>query len=327
MTAWPLNWRELIEEATRRRKNENLSQAALAAIAGVSRATVLSFERGDTNLQLSKVFDLLTALGLLEGVGPVDSQDEFAQASRIRWQDLVADLAEDDPARLPFGHVSYDYWIEGAEPVPLKALPNILRAIPTYTGWPPFWLASKPGLKPYNRDNGLECWLGGGTDRLFRDAGHSDFWRVAPEGRAFLRRGYQEDGPDNLQPGAVFDLILPVWRSAEVLLHAAALARSLGAAAHGLVHLRATYTGLEGRELVSWAKPLSRNSAPPGLRARASSANLEITVHSDRLEEELELIVAYLLRPLYARFDGFELPQSLLAEELTQLRRARAYLP
>ncbi|HYW15396.1 MAG TPA: helix-turn-helix transcriptional regulator [Allosphingosinicella sp.] len=327
MTAWPLNWRDLIEEAVRRRKSENLSQAALAAIAGVSRATVLSFERGDTNLQLSKVFDLLTALGLLEGVGPVDSQDEFAQASRTRWQDLVADLAEDDPARLPYGHVSYDYWIEGAEALPLKALPDVLRAIPTYTGWPPFRVASKPGLKPYNRDNCLECWLGSGSDRLFRDAGHSDFWRIAPEGRAFLRRGYQEDGPDNLQPGAIFDLTLPIWRCAEVLLHAAALARALSAAPNGLVHLRATYSGLEGRELVSWAKPLSRNSAPPGLRARSSSATLEMTVLADGLEDDLEMLVGYLLRPLYARFDGFELPDSLFAEEIAQLRRARPHSP
>src|SRR5688572_18518939 len=101
MSVEPLNWRDLVEEAVRRRKSEQLTQEALAAIAGVSRTTVLSFERGDTNLQLGKAFDILTALGLLEGVGPVDSQETFVQAARNRWQDLVASLPDDDPARLP----------------------------------------------------------------------------------------------------------------------------------------------------------------------------------------------------------------------------------
>lgn len=324
MTAWPLNWRELIEEAVRRRKAENLSQASLAAIAGVSRATVLSFERGDTNLQLEKAFNILLAVGLLEGVGPVDSQDAFVQAARNRWLDLVADLPEEEPARLPLGHVSYDYWIDGGDPVPLKGLPSLLRSIREHTGWPPFWVASKEGIRPYNRDGLLECWLGGGKDRVFLDAAHSDFWRVTPDGRAFLRRGYQEDGPDNLQPGAIFDLTLTIWRAGELLLHAAALARALATPVPAGLHLRAAYVGLEGRELVSWAKPLSRTAVRPGLRARSSSVTVAVDTDVAEVEKALERPVGRWLKPLYARFEGYELPDRIIEEELADLRRAGA---
>ena len=322
MSKWPLNWRDLVEEAVRRRKADYLSQAALAAIAGVSRATVLAFERGDTNLQLGKAFDILGALNLLEGVGPVDSQDAFVQAARHRWQDLVASLPEDDPARLPLGHVSYDYQLEGVGPVPLRELPSVLRSVESYSGWPPFWISGKQDLRPYNREGQLECWFGGGKDRLFADAGHSDFWRVAPDGRAFLRRGYQEDGPDNLQPGAVLDLTLPIWRTAELLLHAAQLARALGAGRDILIRVRCAYTGLEGRELASWAKPLLRHQVPGGRRARSSSATAEDVASVAEVENGLEQLTARLVRPIYERFEGYQPPDALIADEIADLRRA-----
>jgi transcriptional regulator with XRE-family HTH domain len=321
MSQWPLNWRDLVEEAARRRKAENLSQAALAAIAGVSRATVLALERGDTNLQLGKAFDILGALNLLKGVGPVDSQDTFVQAARNRWQDLVATLPQNDPARLPLGHVSYDYQIEGVGPVPLRDLPAILRSLEGYTGWPPFWIATRSDLRPYNREGQLECWFGGGRDRLLTDAGHSDFWRVAPDGRAFLRRGYQEDGPDNLQPGAIFDLTLPIWRTAELLLHSAQLARAVGGGGDTVLRLRCAYTGLEGRELASWAKPLLRHQVPGGLRARSSSATSTEVTSVAEVEEDLEGLTARLVRPVYERFEGYQPPDALIADEIAELRR------
>ncbi|HEY0310950.1 MAG TPA: helix-turn-helix domain-containing protein [Allosphingosinicella sp.] len=318
-----LNWRGLVEEAVRRRKAENLTQAGLASIAGVSRATVLLFERGETNLQLGKVFDILGALGLLEGVGPIDGQDSFVQAAQHRWQDLVSALPEGDPARLPLGHVSYDYVIEDVEAGPAGDLLEQLRSVEGHTGWPPFWVPEKEGLRPYTRGGLVECWLGARRDRVFADAAHSDFWRVSNEGRAFLRRGYQEDGPDNLQPGAVFDITLPIWRAAEVILHAAALAHRLAAPDSTALHIRAGFTGLEGRELASWAKPLLRGVVEPGRRARATAATVGVSLTVREALEALEGPLTRFLVPLYERFDGYRLTESLVAQELAELLAAR----
>jgi transcriptional regulator with XRE-family HTH domain len=320
----PLNWRDLVAEAVRRRKEENLTQAALAAIAGVSRATVVSLERGDTKLQLGKAFDILSALGLLEGVGPVDSQEAFVQAARTRWQQLIADLPDDDPARLPLGHVSWDYHFEvEPAPVPLRELPQLLRDVEPLTGWPPFWVPDKKSLRPYTRDGFLECWLGGAADRVFIDAGHSDFWRVSPEARAFLRRGYQEDGSDSLQPGSIFDLTLPIWRAGELLLHAAHVGRSLGVPETSSLWLRSAYQGLEGRELTHWAKPLQRGALSGSRRARTGALASTVITSPEEIAQDLAAVVLRLLQPLYDRFDGYHLPLDLAAEELEELRSAR----
>lgn len=64
-------------------------------------------------------------------------------------------------------------------------------------------LPTRPEIAPYINGDAIECWIGGDTSehRNFQDAAHSDFWRVSPEGRAFLIRGYQEDGEHALRQG------------------------------------------------------------------------------------------------------------------------------
>ena len=129
-----------------------------------------------------------------------------------------------------------------------------LRTIPRRTGWPPFWVPTRPEIEPYLQDGAIECWLGRDDDMRWRDAAHSDFWRVSAEGRAFLMRGYQEDGPDaegrGFSPGSVLDITVPVWRAGEILLHAQALAANLQEGDVEIA-LRVRYTGLEGRALAS----------------------------------------------------------------------------
>ena len=73
-------------------------------------------------------------------------------------------------------------------------------------------------------DGAIECWLGSdeaaSTNRFFRDAAHSDFWRATPQGRLFVIRGYQEDAQETFPPGTIMDTTLPIWRMGEALLHA-----------------------------------------------------------------------------------------------------------
>lgn len=60
-----LNWHLLVEEAIKRRKEQNISQRRLAAIAGVSQPTISRFEQQREDIQLSSAFKILEALGLL----------------------------------------------------------------------------------------------------------------------------------------------------------------------------------------------------------------------------------------------------------------------
>lgn len=61
-----LNWKLLVEEAIRRRKERKISQRRLAAIADVSQPTVSRFEQQKDDIQLSSAIKILDVLGLVE---------------------------------------------------------------------------------------------------------------------------------------------------------------------------------------------------------------------------------------------------------------------
>ena len=313
-----LDWRAIVEEAVGRRKRESLTQRDLAALAGVSPPTVVGFERGDTRLRMDKVFTILSALGMLAETGSASSQKSFVHAAYRRWNELIAPLEEDDPARLPFGRVTYDYDLgRNATPVSLKDLLPLLReAGQGETGWPPFWVATRDRIRPYTRDGVIECWQGVPEPDRSKDPSQADFWRVSPTGQAYLSRGLDEDGI--LSPGSILDVALPVWRTAEVLMHAERLIdRWPGKVDRIAFSLR--YAGLAGRELASWAKP-NRRYLPPGQwRSRVDDVTSTQTFDVVRLRDDLSHVLSALLGPVYARFDGYVAPEELIVEELAEL--------
>jgi transcriptional regulator with XRE-family HTH domain len=322
MTEWPIDWRAVVDEAVRRRKQEGLTQAALAALAGVSRPTVVSFEQGEINLRFERVIAILDALGLFVQPGRSDSLQSFVHDARNRFRELVANLDDDHPSKQPLGHSEQAYAIDGIEELPtLTRLRDILSHAPKTSGWTPFWVPTKESIKPSLHDGLVECWLGKpDTDRVFNDSAHSDFWQVARDGTAFLQRGYQEDGRD-LDAGSFFDLTLPIWRTAEVLQHAAWLAGQLGTGGDAPVRFVGRYTGLAGRELISWAKPVLRLALEERHRARSDSVDLTTLTSVGEIEGTLERVVGAIVRPLYERFDGFEVPEALIAGQISDLRR------
>lgn len=325
MTPWPLDWRELVNEAIRRRRVEGLTQRSLAALAGVSTPTVNAFERGGTRLRLEKALAILDVLGLVVLPGAPDGLPAFAQAARRRWSELVEPLPADDPARQPLGHVEHVYAIEGlAYPGTLADLRQILADLPKTSGWTPFWIPTREVIRPVIRDGLIECWLGQpGIERAFPDAAHSDFWQVDSDLRAFLQRGYQEDGRDTLEPGSFFDLTLPIRRTAEVLLHASHLVERLDGDPASAIIYSSRYTGLEGRELVAWANPRLRHDLSRRHVARTSRIDLAVTTSPRAILGELEGVVLRCLSPLYDQFDGFELTATLVAAVISDMRQPR----
>ena len=59
-----LNWKGLICEAIKRRKEQRLTQEQLAVLAGVSKPTLNRFEQGKANITLESVIKIVRVLGL-----------------------------------------------------------------------------------------------------------------------------------------------------------------------------------------------------------------------------------------------------------------------
>jgi len=195
-----------------------------------------------------------------------------------------------------------------------------------HTGWPLFLFPGRPEREPREVNGVIECWLKpqeAGANRPLGDAAHCDFWRVAPNGRAFIIRGYQEDSQDTFSAGTIFDTTLPTWRMGECLLHAHAFATHLDAdPKKTTVRFRALYTGLSGRQLRTWANPLS-DLMFEGRGARSDEAMLEVVVPMDDIETKLAQHLHPLVASLFERFGVTGLPIDRVAAELDRLRGNR----
>ncbi|WP_319243987.1 hypothetical protein [uncultured Propionivibrio sp.] len=253
--------------------------------------------------------------------------DEWIRSARGRWRELIDPLPAGVGPRLPHGRYCIAYEIVGERrQIAPAQLPGVLRAsVVRHTGWPPFWYPTRAGIEPYPVDGAVECWLGGDnqTPPADRDPAHSDFWRIHPDGLAFLIRGYQEDGQDAQRPGlarvpagSIFDITLPVWRIGEALLHARSIGSNLFEGPT-TVRFIVTYEGLAGRSLVSMD---NRRIVWENRVARQDSITLNTHIDAQAIEPNLPEIVHPLLSPLYALFDFVELPMELVVEELARMR-------
>ena len=324
----PLDWRALVEEALRRRKAEKLTQREHAALASVSIPTIAAFDRGERTLTLAKTFDILRVVGLLEEQTGDGAQEAFVRDAFARWRELTSKLPADSPARFPHGWYRFDYALEGElkKTVELPELEKALEKAEIHrTGWPMFVSLTRPELAPYEEDGVIECWVKpeeAGIERLLSsDPAHCDFWRVAPAGRAFLIRGYQEDSQESVPPGTIFDTTLPIWRIGEALLHAEHLASALGADDAGEINVkfRALYRGLAGRVLRSLrASPIDVLDAQP---AKSDEAVIEVTLPVGEIKADLAGAVYPLVASLYERFGVGRLSHDFVRAEIERFRK------
>jgi transcriptional regulator with XRE-family HTH domain len=326
-----LNWKSLVQEAIRRRKAEKLTQREHASLAGVSIPTIVAFDRGEETLTLAKAFDILRVVGLIVARDESGAQRAFVSEALTRWRELTKTLPENSPGRFPHGSYQFDYSLEGDVPdVETHKLRGLLeKAVVHHTGWPLFLFLTRHELSPYETDGVIECWLKpeeAGANRPLGDPAHCDFWRVAPSGRAFIIRGYQEDSQDTVSPRTIFDTTLPIWRMGELLLHAAGLANLMTRhPANVKVRMHAHYTGLSGRVLRNWGNPLSDLMFEGGA-ARSDEALLETTVVVGDIKERLAEIVHPLAVSLFERFGVSGLSIERVRTEIDRLT-ANSFLP
>lgn len=72
---------ELGQLVRRKRKQEKLSQKALADLVGVSHVTVLALEKGTGKARLENAWKILTGLGLVEQAPSAAQRKEVAERS------------------------------------------------------------------------------------------------------------------------------------------------------------------------------------------------------------------------------------------------------
>jgi len=227
---------------------------------------------------------------------------DWMAESRRRWSNLVGQVADEEPAYLlPHGLWQAGYMVEGEFEQPsLRDLMSLLKRVQGHeSGWPPWWVPTRDGIRPYPYGGHVECWLG--RDKP-GDPGHADFWRASPLGRMYLLRGYREDGSDqDVEPASVLWVTLPVLRVGECLLHAHRLGRDLAGDGARVV-FRAAWEGLSGRLLKN-----RQYRGPEAPRTQQDAVVSDIIVSAADIPSALPDIVERLTLPLYEAFN-FERP-------------------
>ncbi|HSH28747.1 MAG TPA: hypothetical protein VK971_02475 [Thiohalobacter sp.] len=194
---------------------------------------------------------------------------------------------------------------------------NLLNSSnPEYTGWP-VWLDSR-GLsdtdkRPYVFNGVWEAYIAS----LDTDLGHHlDFMRLDPEGRFYLRRGLQDDicgHPRCPEPLMCLDFALAIVRVAEAIAVGIAFSNAMECDTENTnLAFAFRWSGLQGRELSSWAQPMRYLS--PGRRAYQNEVTSKVNVPLDTPLSALGEYVYTAIKPLFEIFDGFTIGISVVNE-------------
>lgn len=197
-------------------------------------------------------------------------------------------------------------------------LNKVAASNPNYTGWPA-WLDSRgfteKADRPYVSDRLWEALiidLDGGWSQ------HVEFLRYDPRGAFFLQRVMQDDLTDKVQPGTALDVILMIYRVAEVMVVGTAFGRSLGWPDESPAGFAFRWTGLEGRALRPWVNAF-RNAGRSGSVSRSAAVDAYVSVPLETPESALAPYVSAAIAPLFSVFDGYEVPPDLVETSVRKL--------
>ena len=202
--------------------------------------------------------------------------------------------------------------VEGAFPQQTVSglfLANLLQKAPRHTGWPP-WVylpnAENKAHRPYVYELGWEALIDDRKGNSPLDASF-DFWRIEPRGLFYLLRVLEDDLVSNrgIVPGTQLDFLLQTYRVAEVISTGLSFGRSLGCdeTKTSLV-FGFRWSGLEGRQLTSWARPL-RAFQPRGTAVQNSIVTA-VTAPLETPPSGIAPHVENAVRDLFALFGGME---------------------
>ncbi len=163
-----------------------------------------------------------------------------------------------------------------------------------------------------------------GWERLFVDLSQEwpsdtvDFWRIEPSARLYAIRGFDEDLSKDLKSARVLAITLPIWRVADALIEAVAIGRAMAQnpeEASLAVTLR--WTDLAGRRLSNARS--TRFFSAMGTVADDDTAISHLTVPLNLPDSALAQRTSHALSPLYRKFQGFEIGQNVVDQEVREL--------
>lgn len=210
------------------------------------------------------------------------------------------------------GYYGVHYKLMNAKEKTLAELKQRLLNDPVrYTGWGPFWFPTKPEIAPQVIDQmTYEC-----THDGTGPTGQIERWRATTDGEFTIIRAHDLDRELG-EPGTkLISLILPIWRVAELMLHASRMGKFFEAD-----HLEFTvmFTGLRGRKLTTHGSgprvPLSIDYT-----TQAASFEQSLTMQTEDIDRHVVDFTYELLKPFYALFE-FDLSVSLCEKEITRMR-------
>ena len=239
------------------------------------------------------------------------------------WQERTDGLRAGDGRKHERGFRALSFSIDPFSQPALEDLRKTLeRQLPACSGWPPFAHLHREPRRPRPVGDRIVAWLAGdhSPDSFIQDGYLADFWCVSKDGRGFLLRGMEEDGPDYLEHspfpsrGAHFDWTLPIYRMAEVLKFVEALAAAF-ASGESRFRILLAYSGMKGRQL---SQHRFEHALPEG--GKCFQERLETGLEGDvrKIGTALEELVHSLLAPVYEQFDFAKLPRELVNSEVRE---------
>lgn len=317
-----LNWQALVAETLKRRKEEGWTQKYHAMLAGVSIPTMIAFEKGETTISLAKALDILKIVGLVARPTILKNKVElFSEKSENRWFELKNSLPANSQARHEHGVCLYSYQITGEiKSYNYTKFLKLLKEASSikYSPWAPFEIFDSAELVPYNHQEYVECWL---KDNVFTRPDNTDFWRASLQGGFHLHRCYWEDTIDSSEPRKIFDLSFHIMRTAEIILHAARLAKLIVVHPNNsTIQFLTTHTKLEGR-ILKYSDTLMFETKICQQATLLNNIEFNVGEINDTKEslDNLVNIVHKLLANLCSHFAFFDLPRQLVADKLAKM--------
>ena len=254
---------------------------------------------------------------------PLDAQQrlsDFCDDARDRWAGLASNLVDGSNSRFPLGYHEIGVSLVGT--VATDSFKEIERRLETargatdFRGWPLFLNLDAAALRQYIYQDFVEAWIGRPVpNRRFDEPSDSGFWRASGEGDLYSIQGYFEDGiPQYVVPGGAFDVGTTIRLIGEALIFARAWAETFEGVQQ--ISFRCRFTGLSGRSLIS----LGGVTVFQRL-CHSDLVSLQGQVTPEQIEDNLPEVVHALLRPLYERFDFYELQLETVQRSLREMRR------
>lgn len=201
-------------------------------------------------------------------------------------------------------------------------LSAVTSSNPRYTGWP-VWLDSR-GFRnaadhPYVLDNGWEALIVSAGDGWM--ASHCDFMRLEPKGRFYLRRTLQDDTtPEKVTPGKALDPLLMIYRVAEVIAVGLAIGKALQFdQAKTKLGFSFRWDGLRGRQLGTWADPMSVGMIGSSSASREDTLTTYAEISLDTAPQAIAPAVDAATRKLFAAFGGYQFRLDRIEDRVSAL--------